>query len=150
MVKFQTFTVKTVPACTLNFEVSFPTFEYGMRRSSNSLQRFAPNVPTFRQNVRANLANFIQDLFWRVKFSDEDIKTVGEGLASLGDRQDLNLSVPRSRCCSKVLGVRWKAKRFISASNLNELKGKGKSRYTSGSGDLLSLGPALPLGFSVS
>ena len=30
----------------------------------------------------------------------------------------------------KVLGVRRKAKTFISASNLNELKGKGKTRYT--------------------
>ena len=69
-----------------NFEVSRPTFEYQMRRSGNSLQRFAPNVPTFRQNVRANLANFIQDLCWRVRFSNEDIKTVGEDLASLGDR----------------------------------------------------------------
>ena len=50
----------------------------------------------------------------------------------------------------KVLGVRRKAKRFISASNLNELKGKGKSRYTLGSEYLLSLGLALPLGLSVS
>ena len=84
-----------------NFEVSCPTFEYRMRRSGNSLKISAPNVPTFRQNVRANLANFIQDLFWRVRFSNEDIKMVEEGLASLGDRQDLNLSVPGSRCCSK-------------------------------------------------
>ena len=51
----------------------------------------------------------------------------------LGDRQDLNLSVPGSTCCSealRVLDVRRKAKRFISASNLNELKEKGKTRYT--------------------
>ena len=45
--------------------------------------RFAPNVPTFRQNVRANLTNFIQDLFWRVRFSNEDFKMVEDGLASL-------------------------------------------------------------------
>ena len=31
---------------------------------------------------------------------------------------------------SRVLDVRRKAKTFISASNLNELKGKGKTRYT--------------------
>ena len=30
----------------------------------------------------------------------------------------------------KVLDVRREAKRFISASNLNVLKGKGKTRYT--------------------
>ena len=30
----------------------------------------------------------------------------------------------------KVLDVRMEAKRFISVSNLNELKGKGKTRYT--------------------
>ena len=84
-----------------NFEVSCPTFEYRMWRSGNSLQRFAPNVPTFRQNVRANHANFTQDLFWCVRFPNEGIKTVEEGLASLGDRQDLNFSVPGSRCCSE-------------------------------------------------
>ena len=55
--------------CAPNFEVSCPAFEYRMRRFGNSLQRFAPNVPTFRQNVRANLTIFIQDLFWRVRFS---------------------------------------------------------------------------------
>ena len=55
-------TVKTVHACP-NFEVSCPTFECRMRRFGNRLQRLAPNVTTFRQNVRANLSNFIQDLF---------------------------------------------------------------------------------------
>ena len=59
--------------------------------SENSSQRFAPNVPIFHQNVRPNLANFIQDLFWGVSFSNEDFKTAEEGI---GDRQDLNLSVP--------------------------------------------------------
>ena len=48
----------------------------------------------------------------------------------------------------RVLDVRRKAKRFISASNLNELKGKGKTRYTKGSRGLLSL--ILPLGLSIS
>ena len=76
-------TVKTFHACPLNFEVSCPTFECRMRRSGNSLQRFAPNVPTFRQDVRANLVNLIPDLFWRVSFSNEDFKTAEEGLASL-------------------------------------------------------------------
>ena len=64
-----------------------------MRKSGNSSQRFAPNVPIFQTSVRANLANFIQDLFWGVSFSNEDLKTVEEGL---GDRQDLNLSLPGS------------------------------------------------------
>ena len=66
-----------------NFEVSCPTFQCRMGRFGNSLQRFAPNVPTFQQNVRANLSNFDQDLFWRVRFSDEDFKMVEDGLASL-------------------------------------------------------------------
>ena len=30
----------------------------------------------------------------------------------------------------KVFDVRREAKRFISASHLNELRGKGKTRYT--------------------
>ena len=76
-------TVKTVHACPSNFEVSCPTFECRIRRSGNSLQRFAPNVPTFRPNVRANLTNFIQDLFWRVRFSNEDFKMVEDSLSSL-------------------------------------------------------------------
>ena len=70
------FTVKTVHACPPNFEVSCPTFECRMRRFGNRSQRFAPNVPTFRQNVRANLSSFIQDLFWRVRFSNENFKIV--------------------------------------------------------------------------
>ena len=44
----------------------------------------------------------------------------------------------------RELDVRRKAKRSISASNLNDLKGKGKTRYTKGSRGLLSL--ALPWG----
>ena len=36
-----------------------------------------------RLNVRANLTNFIQDLFWRVRFSNEYFKMVEDGLASL-------------------------------------------------------------------
>ena len=70
-------------SCVSEFEVSCPTFECRMRRFGNSLQRFSPNVPTFQQNVRANLTNFIQDLFWRVRFSNEDFKMVVDGLASL-------------------------------------------------------------------
>ena len=69
------FTVKTVHACP-DFEVSCPTFECLMRRFGNRLQRFAPNAPTFRQNVRANLSNFIQDLFWCVRYSNEHFKMV--------------------------------------------------------------------------
>ena len=47
-----------------------------MRRFGNRLQRLVPNVTTFRQNVQANLSNFIQDLFWRMKFSNENFKVV--------------------------------------------------------------------------
>ena len=54
-----------------------------MRRFGNILQRFSPNVPTFRRNVRANLSNFIQDLFWHVTFSNEDFKMVEDDTASL-------------------------------------------------------------------
>ena len=46
----------------------------------------------------------------------------------------------------KVWEAKKNVKRFVSASNLNELKGKGKTRYTFSRG-LLSL--ALPLGLSV-
>ena len=60
--------------CAPNFEVSCPTFECQMRRLETGLQRFAPNVRTFWQNVRANLTNFVQDLFWRMTFSNEDFK----------------------------------------------------------------------------
>ena len=73
-----------------NFEVSCPVFECRMQRSGNSSQRFAPSVPIFQRNVRENLVNFIQDLSWGASFSNEDFKTVEEGL---GDLQDSNLSV---------------------------------------------------------
>ena len=62
-----------------------------MRRSRNSSQRFAPNTPIFQQNVRANLANFIQDFFWHVSLSNEDFSTV-EDLGGPCSPQDLNLS----------------------------------------------------------
>ena len=75
-------TVKTVHECP-NFEVSCPTFKCRMRRFGNSLQRFAPNVPTFPQNVRANFTSFFQDLFWRVRFSNQDFRMAEDGLASL-------------------------------------------------------------------
>ena len=70
-----------------NFEVSCPTFECRLWRFGNRLQRFTPNVPTFRQNVRANLSNFIQDLFWRVRFSNENFK-MGEREVSKRRFQD--------------------------------------------------------------
>ena len=75
----RTITVKTVHAClTSKFLVQPSNADVW-----NRLQRLAPIVPTFRQNVRANLSNFIQDLFWRVRFSNEDFKMVEDGLASL-------------------------------------------------------------------
>ena len=51
------------------------------------------------------------------------------------------------RDAAQSMGYEGEAKRFVSASNLNELKEKGKTRYTFSRG-LLSL--ALPLGLSVS
>ena len=71
-------------------------------------QRFAPNVSIFQQNVRANLVNFIQGHFWDVSFSNEDFKTVEEGL---GDHRDLNLSV--------------------SGSNQDDAQGGGEVRFRS-------------------
>ena len=47
-----------------------------MQRLGNSLQRFVSNVPALQKNVQANLSNFIQDLFWRERFSNEDFKMV--------------------------------------------------------------------------
>ena len=93
-----------------------------MRKSGNSPQRFAPNVSIFQKNVRANLANFIQDIFWGMGFSNENIKMIEEGL---GDRQDLNLSLPGlTRVLLKVWDAGRETKRFVSASNLNELRKK--------------------------
>ena len=64
-------------SCVLpNFKVSCPIFKCRIRRSGNSSQRFAPNVPIFQEDVRASLSNSIQHLFWRVSFSNEDFKTV--------------------------------------------------------------------------
>ena len=116
------FSVKTVHAYPPNFEVSCPTFEFRMRRFGNSSQRFVPNVSTFRQNVRANLTNFIQDLFWRVTFSNEDFKMVEDGL-QLGDRQDLKLSVPGSTCYSEC----WceeESKKIYFCIKSKRIKGK--------------------------
>ena len=99
-----------------------------------------PNVPIFKKNVQANLANFIEDLFWGMSPSNEDCKTVDE---VFGDHQDLNLSLPRStRDAAQSGDARREAKRFLSASNSNELKEKDKIRYTCSRG-LLSL--TLPL-----
>ena len=75
---------------------------------------------TFRQNVRANLTNFIQHLFWRVRFSNEDFKMVEDGLASLAIVK-IWTWVFLDHHAAQSLDVRRKAERFISASNLNEL-----------------------------
>ena len=124
------FTVKTVHAWPHNFEVFRPTFECRMWRFGNSLQRFAPNVPTFRQNVRANLTNFIQDLFlarevFKRRFQDDRGQPLLAWQSSKFELECSWINMPL-----RVLDVRRKAKRFISASNLNELKEKGKTRYT--------------------
>ena len=66
-----------------------------------------------------------------MSFSNEDFKTVEEGVAGLAIVK-LRFELVRSRIkmLLKVLDVRREAERFISVSNLNELKGKGKTRYT--------------------
>ena len=127
-----------------NFEFSCPTFKCRMRRFGNSSQRFAPNVPTFRQNFRANLTNFIQNLFWRLRFSNEDFKMVEDLLAWRSSRFELECSW--INILLRVLDVRREAKRFISASNLNELKEKVRPDTLKVQGVYL----ALPLGLSAS
>ena len=62
---------------SLKFLVQSSNAEFG------GLETAYTNVPTLPQNVRANLTNFIQDLFGRVRFSNEDFKMVEDGLASL-------------------------------------------------------------------
>ena len=78
--EFVCITVKTVHPCP-NSEVSCPIFKYRTRRSGNSSQRLTPNLPIVQKNVRTNVANSIQDLFWGLSFSNKDFKTVEEGLA---------------------------------------------------------------------
>ena len=129
-----------------NFEVSCPIFKCGMWRSGNSSQRFTPNVPILQHNVRANLANSMQDLFWHVSFSNEDFETA-EDLGRPWRLSRFEIKCSWIKILLRVWDVRREAKRFVSASNLNELKEKGKRRYTFSRG-LVSL--ALPLGLSVS
>ena len=110
---------------TANFKGFFPIFECRMWRSGNSSQRFASDVPIFQQNVRANLANFIQDL---LSFSKEDFKTVEEGL---GDRQYLNLRVSGlTRDAAQSVGCEKEAKKICFCFKSKQIKRKGKTRYT--------------------
>ena len=94
-----------------------------MRRSGNTSQRFAANVPIFQQNVQANLANFIQDLLWRVSFSNEDFKMV-EDLGGPWRSSRFELECSWIEILLKVWDARRYEKRFVSPSDLNELKGK--------------------------
>ena len=125
-----------------NVEVSSPIVECRMPWSGNSSQRFAPNVPIFQQNARANLANFIQYFFGARAFQMK-ISRIYEGL---GDRQDLNLSV-LDRDTAQSVGCEEGSKNICFCFKCKRIKGKGKTRYTLSRG-LLSL--ALPLGLSVS
>ena len=108
--------------------------------------RFAPNVRIFQQNVRANVANFIQDRIWGVSFSNEDFKTIEEGL---GDRQDLNLSVHGlTRDAAQNMGCEEGSKKICFCFKSKPIKKKkGKTKYTFSKG-LPSL--ALFLSLSVS
>ena len=91
-----------------------------MQRSENSSKRFTPNFPIFQQNVRANLANLIQDLFWVVSFSNEDFRTVEEGH---GDRQDLNLSAPGlTRDAAGSVGCEEGSKKICFRFNSKQIK----------------------------
>ena len=81
-------------------EVASPIFECRTRKSGNSSQGFSPNGPIFQQNVLANLANFIQNFFWRVSFLNEDFKTADDlGVNWRSSRLELECS--GSGYCSK-------------------------------------------------
>ena len=76
-------TIKTVHAClTSKFLVQSSNAECGGLETT-----YKDSRPMFqhsdRMNVRANLSNFIQHLFWHVTFSNEDFKMVEDGAASL-------------------------------------------------------------------
>ena len=76
--------IKTVHGCPLTskFLVHPSNAECGGLETAykDSRQMFQHSD---RINFRANLSNFIQDLFWSVRFSNEDFKMVEDGLASL-------------------------------------------------------------------
>ena len=128
----------------LNFDVSCPSFEYGMQRSTtahkDSRQMFQHSNRMFEQ---------ILQILFRSLLVCRLFKQDGRG--GLDDHQDLNLSVPELGCFSKPGCKGWdvkrEAKRFVPASDLNKLKEKGETRYTFSRG-LLSL--ALLLGLSSS
>ena len=77
------------------------------------------NIP---KNVRANLANFIQDLFWGVSFPNENFKMVEEGLR---DRQDLDFSLPGStRDAAQSVGCEEASKKICFCFESKRIKGK--------------------------
>ena len=132
-------TFKTVHACPPNFEVSFPIFECRMQRlgleTAHKGSSIYSNIPTECSSIYSNIPTecssksckfhsrlvvfFARELFKR-RFQDSPWRS---------SRFELECS--GSRYCSKW-DVRREAKRFVSASNRNELKGKGKTRYTPG------------------
>ena len=121
-------TIKTVDACPPNFQVSCPTFKCRMRRFGNNLQRFAPNFPTFRQNVRANLSNFIQDLFWHVTFSNEDFKMVEDGAASFTIVK-IWTWVFLDQYAAQSVGCEEESKNIYFCIRSKRVKKKGKTWY---------------------
>ena len=67
---------------------------------SKQFTKVLAKIPILQQNVRANLANFIPDLFWRVSFSDEDFKIV-EDLGGHCRSSRFELECSGSRYCSE-------------------------------------------------
>ena len=70
----QAITVKTVHACQLRSFLSnlrVPNAEVWKQVTKIGAKCY--NIPA---DVRANLSNFIQDLFWLVRFSNENFKVV--------------------------------------------------------------------------
>ena len=70
---------------------------------------------------KASLANFSQDLFWPVSFSNEEFKTV-EDLGGPWQSSRFELECSWIEILLEVWDVRSEAKVFVSASSLNELK----------------------------
>ena len=121
-------TVKTVHACPpSSFEVSGPIFKCRMGRSGNSSQIFTPNgcnIPTecSSKSCKFHSRSLLARELFKQRFKD------GRGGPWRWSRFEFECSW--IEILLKVWDVRREAKRFVSASDLNELKEKGKTRYT--------------------
>ena len=109
------------PSLTSKFLVQSSNAECGGLETAhkNSRHMFQYSNRMFKQS----LANFIQDLFWRVRFSNEDFKTV-EHLGGSWRSSRFELECTWIKILLEAWDVRREAKRFVSVSSLNELKEK--------------------------